>query len=75
LRFHNASLYFTGAGTIPRNLTKEKTTVKKILLAVFAIGLGTAALAVQINHDRNAAPKLLATDAPEPDCLPNCDLQ
>jgi hypothetical protein len=46
--------------------------VRKILLAVFAIGLGTAALAVQIQNDTHTTAKVLATDAPEPDCLPDC---
>ena len=49
--------------------------MKKILLAVVAIGLGTSAIGVQIQNDKNAAPKTLLTDGPEPDCLPDCDSQ
>ena len=47
--------------------------MKKILLAVVAIGLGTAALAVQVRNDVSSTPKMLSTDGPEPDYLPYCD--
>lgn len=47
--------------------------MKKILFAVLALGLGTATFAVQVRQEKRVAvPHVLATDGPEPDCLPNC---
>ena len=49
--------------------------MKKILLAVVAIGLGTSAIGVQIQNDKSATHKTVLNDGPEPDCLPDCDVK
>ena len=47
--------------------------MKKTLLAVLALSLGTATLAVQAHHEKRTTHNVvLATDGPEPGCLPDC---
>ena len=46
--------------------------MKKIMLAVVALSVGTATFALQVHNERKVVVQVLSPDGPEPDCLPNC---
>ena len=46
--------------------------MKKLTLAVLALGLGITALAVQVRHENTRTARIVLSDGPPPDCTPDC---